>query len=110
MSERDNIPVLASIAKHTSVMEGAKVSISEILNVPLVFTGWQMGNSKFEKDGKRAARLTLQFEQNGQKKIVFTSSEVLIEQLKSFLEAMPDATCFRATIRRVDNKFFKFVE
>ena len=110
MTDGEDIPVLASIAKHTSLLEGPKVSISEILNIPLVFTGWEFGSSNFEKDGRRSERLTLQFELNGQKRIVFTSSEVLIEQHRSFLEAMPGAKKFRATIKRIDNKFLKFVE
>ena len=106
----DAIPVLAEIVPSVNHLEGTKKAITDILNVPLVFTGWKFGNSKFKDDsGEKCERLTLQFEQDGQKHIVFTSSEVLIEQLRAFIKAMPDATCFRATIKRVDNKFLKFV-
>jgi len=110
MSNNEEIPSIAAIAKHTSILEGAKVSISEILNIPLIFTGWEFGDSKFTKNGKQSERVTLQFEQDGRKHIVFTSSEVLIEQLRAFEKAMPEAKKFRATIKRFDNKFFKFVE
>ena len=105
-----DIPVLAEIVPAVNHLEGTKKPITDILNVPLVFTGWKFGSSKFkDDDGNKSERLTLQFEQDGQKHIVFTSSEVLIEQLRSFEKAMPGATCFRATIKRVDNKFLKFV-
>ena len=110
MSEVNPIPVLAEVVPSVSHLEGSKKAITDILNVQLVFTGWKFGSSKFKDDsGEKCERLTLQFEQDGQKHIVFTSSEVLIEQLKSFIKAMPDAKCFRATIKRVDNKFLKFV-
>lgn len=106
----DEIPVLAKIVPESSHLEGTKMPVTDILNVPLVFTGWKFGKSKFEDDsGQKAERLTLQFEQDGKKHVIFTSSEVLIEQLRAFIKAMPDATCFKATIRRVDNKCLKFV-
>lgn len=91
-------------------MRGQKCPVTDILNVPLVFTGWKFGKSKFEGDnGEKAERLTLQFERDGNKHVIFTSSEVLIEQLRAFIKAMPNATRFKATIRRVDNKCLKFV-
>lgn len=52
--------------------------------------------------------LTLQFEKDGELRVLFTSSSVLIQQLKDFIEAKPDATKFRACIQHIDNRFYKF--
>jgi len=108
----NDIPVLADVVPKTAVLEGQKMSLSDILNIPLVFTGWTFGSSKFKPDGggnRCMERMTLQFDLDGQKRIVFTSSEVLISQVRDFMRLMPEATCFKATIKRIDGKFLKFV-
>ena len=107
----NNIPVLAEIVPKTSMLDGTKMQLTDILNIPLVFTGWTFGSSKFKSDTNRVLeRMTLQFDMDGKKHIVFTSSDVLISQVRDFMRLMPEANCFKATIKRVDGKFLKFVE
>ena len=107
----EDIPVLAEIVpKNATMLDGTKMQLSDILNIPLVFTGWTFGSSKFKSNSNHdMERMTLQFDLNGEKHIVFTSSEVLIAQVREFVRLMLNATCFRATIKRIDGKFLKFV-
>ena len=136
----DDIPCIADFAPNRTVLEGRKTKISEIVNLPLVFTGWTFTESKFqdnkrkkpkkeeeeqvevidfesvkevedeesEKPKQKRECLTLQFEKDGELRVLFTSSSVLIQQLKDFIEARPDATKFRACIQHIDNRFYKF--
>ena len=135
----EDIPCIADFAPNRTVLEGRKTKISEIVNLPLVFTGWTFTESKFqdnkrkkpkkeeeqvevidfesvkevkdeepEKPKQKRECLTLQFEKDGELRVLFTSSSVLIQQLKDFIEARPDATKFRACIQHIDNRFYKF--
>lgn len=125
----DEIPALSKIAPNTTVLEGKKIKINEILNLTLVFTGWKITISKYQdketreklkeqnekpeqkKDDKKIKLrecLELQFIYENEKRVIFTSSGVLIQQLKDFLKAQPDATQFKACIKYVDNRFYKF--
>ena len=111
------------------MLEGKKIKINEILNLTLVFTGWKITISKYQdketreklkeqnekpeqkKDDKKIKLrecLELQFIYENEKRVIFTSSGVLIQQLKDFLKAQPDATQFKACIKYVDNRFYKF--
>lgn len=95
----NDIPSLAAITGQPMLLSGRKVKIKELLGVPLVFTAWHIGWSKYKnRRGERKECLTLQFWQNDEKCIVQTSSGVLLSQMREFEAAMPDATCFRATI------------
>lgn len=143
----EDIPCIADFAPNRTVLEGRKTKISEIVNLPLVFTGWTFTESKFQDNKRKKAKkedeeeqvevidfedtkedknkkdekkdepdipkqkrecLTLQFEKDGELRVLFTSSSVLIQQLKDFIEAKPDATKFRACIQHIDNRFYKF--
>jgi len=91
------------------IMEGKVINIDTILNIPIVFTKWSIGDSKWKDNkGNTKPLLTLQFEWEGRTRIVWTSSKPLIKQIKAFNERYPDATCFKASIHHVDNKFYKF--
>lgn len=135
----EDIPCLADYAPNRTVLEGRKTKISEIVNLPLVFTGWTFTESKFQDSKKKKQKekeeqvevidfedvteikepakdepkqkrecLTLQFEKDGELRVLFTSSSVLIQQLKDFIEVKPEATKFRACIQHIDNRFYKF--
>lgn len=105
----DEIPRIADFAKNRTILEGKKVHIDDILNIELVFTGWKISNSHFkDKNAKNQKCLTLQFDKDGNKCIIFTSSNVLMQQLNDFVQANPNATDFRARIKHIDNRFYKF--
>lgn len=108
MTDYTDIPEIADVIPDRETLDGTKVSIDSILNVPLVFTGWEIRPSKHKKPGNEQC-LTLQFERNGQHHIVFTGSNVLISQIEAY-EAARDKTkprMFKAVIRKIDN-FYKF--
>lgn len=68
----------------------------------------EQDKDKAKKPEEKRECLTLQFKLDNDLRIVFTSSAVLIQQLRDFLKAKPDATSFRATIKHIDNRFYKF--
>ena len=106
MSDFDNIPEIADVILDRETLDGTKVPIDSILNVPLIFTGWDIRPSKHKKDGAESC-LTLQFIQDGRKHITFTGSNVLIQQIEAFEAVCGDKRVFKAAIRKID-KFFKF--
>lgn len=71
-------------------------------------SGDEQNKDKAKKTKEKRECLTLQFTLDGDLRIVFTSSAVLIQQLRDFLKVKPDATSFRATIKHIDNRFYKF--
>ncbi len=107
--EDSAIPEFADIVPDTENLEGDKMPIDDILNIPLIFTGWEIKNSKFRDRGNDSQCLTLQFLFNGEPRIAFTGSGVLIEQIEKFEKALKPGQPrkFRATIRKIQ-KFYKF--
>lgn len=108
MTDYADIPEIADVIPDRETLDGSKVNIDSILNMPLVFTGWRIDESKHKKPGNERV-LTLQFIQGEQKHIIFTGSNVLISQVEAF-EAVRDKTkpkMFLATIRKIE-KFYKF--
>jgi len=108
MTDYADIPEIADVIPDRETLDGSKVNIDSILNMPLVFTGWRIDESKHKKPGNERV-LTLQFIQGEQKHIIFTGSNVLISQIEAF-EAVRDKSMprmFKATIHKID-KFYKF--
>ena len=107
---QDDIPEICDFLPEHEVLDGEKVKIDTILNIPLVFTGWTIGESDYQKKGAEEV-LTLQFQRDdGQKNIIFTGSTVLIEQIREFEKAIEEKKIrkrFRAVIKKID-KFYKF--
>lgn len=66
-------------------LEGKKKKIVEILNKEILITNFQIKKSKI-KDGNYA---TIQFENGGEKHVVFTASGPLMEQLERHKDKMP---------------------
>jgi hypothetical protein len=105
----DEIQRIADFAKNRTILEGKKVHIDDILNIDLVFTGWKIGTSHYkDKNARNQKCLTLQFDMDGNKCIIFTSSNVLMQQLNDFIHANPTAKVFRSKIKHVENRFYKF--
>ena len=103
-----NIPELVDIVPDRNTLDGSKVKIDSVLNLPLTFTGWEIRESKHKKDGADKC-LTLQFELNGMKHVLFTGSNVLIEQVNMFTASLPPVAprVFRAKIVKIGN-YYKF--
>lgn len=90
----------SDFAKEDSIMNGDKIKIGDIVGKEIEIVDCKIGNSKFE--GKKL--LTLQIKLNGEDRVVFTSSGVLIDQSEKYKNEMP----FIATIEKVNNRFYSF--
>lgn len=87
----------SSFAKERLV--GDKVSVSDILNKEITVLSYKIMKSKIEDDNYAQ----IQIEINGEKKVVFTSSKVLKDQLETYKDHIP----FIATIIKT-RKYFSF--
>ena len=88
---RDHIP-----------LDGEKLKIDNILDKEIKVIGFRIKDSKFAKD-KDAACLTIQFLIGDNRHVIFTGSQVLLDQCKSYENEIP----FLTTIKRID-KYFTF--
>lgn len=87
----------SDFAEERVPLDGEKIRMEQILNVEIVVIGFAVNRSKYEKN-KSGKCLTLQLELDGGRKILFTGSDVLIEQMEKYGEQIP----FTATIKKID--------
>jgi hypothetical protein len=85
-----------------AVLDGEKVSIESILNTNLEILNFAERNSRYAKtpDGKY---IIIQIKQGDTKKIIFTASRILNEQLIEYREMLP----FTAQITN-NGKYYTF--
>ena len=83
-----------------TVLDGGKKRIDDILNKEITILNYRIKTSRYSehKDGKY---LTLQIEIENEKFVIFTGSEVLIEQIERYASELP----FVAIIRKI-NKYY----
>jgi len=74
----------------TKPLEGDKMRLDDAVNLSLVITGFKVAQSKF----KESKCLHLEVEIDGVKRVIFTGSTILIEQIEKYQKEIP----FRATI------------
>jgi hypothetical protein len=80
-----------------NVLDGDKAKLEDILNKEVIIIGYSIKESKY----KSKEYLTLQIKHEDKKQVIFTGSEVLIDQIKKYKEEIPFAT----TIRKI-NKYY----
>ena len=90
----------SDFAQEPTAMTGEKVKMDDLLGKEIEVTGYKIGDSK-QKVGTKL--LTLQFKLDGEERILFTGSNVLLEQVEKYEDQLP----FLATIKKV-NKFYTF--
>lgn len=78
-------PHFCDFADEKPQLEGEKKKITDVLNTEILITDYRIGNSKY----KEKRYLTLQYKANSGFNIVFTGSEVLMEQAKKYEDKMP---------------------
>ena len=81
-------------------MTGDKIKISDILGKEIEVIGYKISDSK-QKLGTKM--LTLQFKLDGEERVLFTGSSVLIEQIEEYGHEIP----FLTVIQKV-NRFYTF--
>ena len=89
-------------AEEPTPLEGDKVRLDDIVNQEILITGFDTKPSRYSKN-KSGKYLTLQFRSDDQSKpnVVFTGSDVLIDQLERYKDELP----FLATIKKV-NRYY----
>jgi ribosomal protein S8 len=80
-----NHPRFCDFSDEKPQLEGIKKKITDILNTEILITDFRIANSRY-KDRKY---LALQYQDNGETNIVFTGSEVLMEQARKYEDKMP---------------------
>lgn len=88
----------SDFAEEPNAMVGDKIRIDGVLGKEIKVIRHRIGDSK-QRAGTKV--LTLQFELDGEERILFTGSKILIEQMERYGEEVP----FLATIEKV-NKFY----
>jgi len=93
----------SDFATESNAITGDKIKMEEVLDKEIEVVGYKISDSKYTK-GKNDKVLTLQFNLAGEGRILFTGSNVLMEQIEKYKDEIP----FIATIKRV-NKFYTFI-
>ncbi len=79
-------------------LEGDKTRLDDVLNKEVIIKDYKISKSKYEGKGNY---ITIQIEENGGLKIIFTGSEVLASQCEKYKEEMP----FLTTIKKIDRYY-----
>lgn len=99
-----DIRSFSEFASEPEPLEGTKMRLDDILNRQIVITAYDIKSSRYTKN-KSGKYLTLQFYMVGdppdQLHIIFTGSDVLIDQLERYASYMP----FRTTIKKI-NRYY----
>lgn len=66
-------------------LEGRKRKLNEILNIEMLIINYRISPSKVNAD----SCLTIQFEIDGEKQVVFTGSKVLTNQMERYKDKIP---------------------
>ena len=90
----------SDFAQEESPLEGEKARIDTILNEEIAIKAFSVKSSKYSKNNS-GKYLTIQFEIKNEIKIVFTGSDVLINQMEKYKEHIP----FLATIKKI-NRYY----
>jgi RNA-directed DNA polymerase len=85
-----------------SLFEGKKISIEDIFNVQIIVNDYKIEDSKFTGKNKSNNRLVLSILFSGQKRIVFTGSDTLMEQIK---QVPKDVFPFETVIKKREKRF-----
>jgi len=91
----------SDFAEEPKALDGDKVPIDSVLNKEIEIVGCRITTSKYNKN-KSGKCLTLQFvDDRGDRHVIFTGSDVLVDQMKRYADEMP----FVATIRKIDRYY-----
>ena len=64
-------------------LDGAKTKVEEVLNREILITGCTVTHSKYNENGHGKC-LTIQYELEGARNVMFTGSTVLIDQIEKY--------------------------
>lgn len=92
----------SDFAQERAVLDGPKLPIDDVTNREIEITGYKIAKSKYGKNASGMC-LTLQFSFVGSedKNVIFTGSDVLIEQMERYGDEVP----FQTTIKKIDKYY-----
>jgi hypothetical protein len=90
----------SDFAQEGGPLDGTKLKIDDILNKEIMIIGFKMKDSKYAKSNSSKC-LTIQFELDGNRHVVFTGSSVLIEQIEKYQDKIP----FLTIIKKIDRYY-----
>lgn len=90
----------SEFAEAPEILDGEKIQIDRVLNEEIEIIGYNIRPSKYGKNVSGQC-LTLQFVIAGQRRVLFTGSDVLIGQIQKYGDQVP----FLATIRKIDKYY-----
>ncbi len=90
----------SEFSKESTPLDGEKKRIDDILNQEIMVTEYKIQNSRFSKNNNPKC-LMMQFELAGAKYVIFTGSNVLIDQIERYEEEIP----FYTTIKKIDRYY-----
>lgn len=83
-----------------SILDGEKLKMEDVLNTEIEVINFVIKDSRYPKNNS-GKYLTLQIRKDKRKYIIFTGSDVLIDQMEKYGANMP----FLTTIRKI-NKYY----
>ncbi len=87
-------------SKESVPLEGEKRKIEDIINQEILVLQYKVQNSRFDKNNSPHC-LMMQFELKGLKCVLFTGSNVLIDQIKRYEGELP----FYTTMKKIDRYY-----
>jgi len=90
----------SDFAEEEMPLDGEKIPIIQLLNRELEIIGYKIRPSKYEKNNSGKC-LTLQVMVDGVKRVLFTGSDVLIDQMSKYGDQIP----FSTIIKKIDRYY-----
>lgn len=81
-------------------LDGEKVRLDDVVNIEVTVIGCNIRKSKYGKNASGKC-LALQIEFGGSRRVAFTGSDVLINQMEKYGDQIP----FLTTIRKIDRYY-----
>lgn len=92
----------SDFADEPRILDGDKIRIDKVLNRELVLLAYKITDSKYKQETEQGRCMTLQIELGGERRVIFTASQVLMDQVERHKDRLP----FLAVIQKVD-RFYK---
>ena len=87
-------------AKEARPLEGVKIKMDDVVNREILVKDFKIRDSRFEKKDCEKC-LTIQFEIGGVLHVLFTGSNVLIDQIEKYKQEIP----FITTLKKIDRYY-----
>ena len=87
-----NVDKLHHFSDFAKDFVGSRIHMKDVLNREIIVLGFKTRDTKF-KEYDSGKYIILQIELDGEKRVLFTSSKVLLNQAESYRDKFPFITC-----------------